>query len=200
MPDYSFIADSVLLQMIANGDELAFTELYNRYKDKLYGFAFQLSGSQEEAKDLVQDVFFKIWESQKKFTGKEIFVSYLYRMIHNFAIDNMRRFSKNTLMLNSLKIGEYNKEKGTADAAILYKELEAKINRSIQNLPPRQREVYILHRDKGLKYGEIANSLGLSVSTVENHFSRALDSLRKSFDSSFELNILLPLIFFLFFS
>lgn len=200
MSDYSLISDSLLLQMISNSNEKAFTELYKRYKDKLYSFAFQLSGSKEEAKDLVQDVFFKIWQKHESFTGKEIFSSYLYKMIHNFAVDRMKRFSRTVLLLNTFKAEQDCQDQGTADNGILYKELEAKINLSIQKLPRRQREVYILHRDKGLKYSEIATTLGLSTSTVENHFSRALDNLRKSFDLSFELNVALPIIFFLFFS
>lgn len=183
--------DSELISLISDNDTNAFTELYYRYKDKLYAFAFHLSGSSAEAEDLVHEIFSKIWENRGSFKGKEVFGSYLYKMAKNFYIDRLRRFSRETLLRNQLK-----EDAGlvSTEGNLLYKEMEKILRSSIERLPYRQKEIYILHRDKGLKYNEIAETLGLSISTVENHFSRAMENIRKNFDTEYNMLFLLPLI------
>jgi RNA polymerase sigma factor (sigma-70 family) len=66
----------------------------------------------------------------------------------------------------------------TPEAFLEYRDLQKKVQIAINNLPPRQKEIYIMHREERLKYNEIADRLNLSVSTVENHFSRAIGSIR----------------------
>lgn len=178
-------SDAELLRLVANDDENAFTELYRRYKDKLYGFALHLSRSEEEAKDLVHEVFSKIWEKRNTLKNKELFGSYLYKMIRNFSMDHLRRFSLKTAVLDQLDKNSVTAF--SADSDVICKEIEQKMEAGIAQLPNRQREIYRLHRDKGLKYTEIAQLLGLSVSTVENHFSRALDNIRKNILSDYEV-------------
>ncbi|MFT4202392.1 MAG: RNA polymerase sigma-70 factor [Chitinophagaceae bacterium] len=178
MNSYFQYSDKELFQMLAKSNESAFVELYNRYKDKLFGFAYRLSGSEDEAKDLVQEVFYKIWERRTLLYDKDVFGSYLYKMIHNFNIDHARGFAKTFLLQQELGITPENKTPA-ADAPLLQKEIETRLKASVERLPPRQREVYLLHNEKGLKHTEIAKVLGLSVSTVENHFCRAMENLRK---------------------
>lgn len=198
MNEYFQYSDKELFQRLANNDERAFIELYDRHRDKLFGFAYQLSGSEDEAKDLVQDVFYKIWERRMLLSDKDIFSGYLHKMIRNFSIDHIRRFSKAALLLNELGQLSENKELA-ADSVLLQREIEEKLKSSIEHLSPRQREIYILHNEKGLKYSEIADALGLSISTVENHFFRAVETLRKNFDYELYLYLfalLLPCLFF----
>ncbi|GAB3360911.1 RNA polymerase sigma-70 factor [Arachidicoccus ginsenosidivorans] len=185
--------DEQLLQLMTTGSENAFTVLYSRYHNKLYNFAFQLSGSAEEAKDVVHDVFSCLWEKRDSFQGKEIFASYLFKMIRNYSIDHLRRFSKKMQILHELT--PVVNETAGADQWVICKELEQKIQASLNLLPPRQKEIFILHRQQGLKYTEIAAALGLSKSTVENHFSRAIEKLRKSFEFEYELLVIAPLLF-----
>ena len=188
-------SDEELLQLIVQGSELAFTQLYARYHNKLFNFAFQLSGSREEAKDLVHDVFSKIWEKRASFEGKALFASYLYTMVRNYSIDHLRRFSRQIQVLSELEPAAAAR---TADEWMNYKELQTKIQASDNQLPPRQKEIFILHREKGLKYSEIASKMGLSKSTVENHFCRAIEKLRKSFEPEYEVFMILPFLFLFF--
>ena len=191
-------SDEELLQLIVTGSETAFTELYNRFHNKLFNFAFQLSGSREEAKDLVQDVFSKIWERRALFEDKAQFnfASYLFAMVRNYAVDHLRRFSKQIKILHELEPAT---AQHSAEEWMNYKELQSKIQSSINQLPPRQKEIFILHREKGLKYSEIASRLGLSKSTVENHFCRAIEKLRKNFEVEYELFMLAPFLLLCFF-
>jgi len=175
--DYSTYSDQQLLALLPGNDQEAFTELYNRYRDKLYGFAFGLSRSEEKSKDLVHDVFARLWEQRATLDGRTIFISYLYQMIRNFRIDQLRRLSKETLILAELS-EEQASPPTNPEAALIYQEIREKIREAIQQLPSRQKEIYTLHREQGLPYAEIAKTLQLSVSTVENHFSRALGNIR----------------------
>ncbi len=177
MKEYAILDDTLLLQLISQGDSMAFTEIYNRHKDKLYGFSLQLSGSHEKAADLVHDVFFKIWDQRESLAGKEVFAGYLYTMLRNFCLDHFRNFVRETRIKNEISL-EISDNGLTTDLDLDYKELKTKVALAINHLPPRQKEIYILHREECLKYNEIAQRLNLSVSTVENHFSRALTSIR----------------------
>ena len=186
--------DEALMQLMAEGNEFAFTELYGRYHQKLYSFAFQLSGSKEEAKDIVQDVFSKIWERKNLFEGKCVFSSYLFKMIRNFSIDRIRRITQKSRIIEELTSDADGQQNNSTEQWVLKNELQNRIRGMVDQLPPRQKEVFILHREKGLKYNEIASSLGLSTSTVENHFSRAVEKLRQQFEPDFNLSLLLPLL------
>jgi RNA polymerase sigma-70 factor (ECF subfamily) len=177
MQDYAIYEDQFLIHLISKGDTLAFTELYNRHKDKLYSFSMDMVGSPEKANDLVHDVFLKIWEQRSSLKGKEVFSGYLYTMVRNFCIDHFRKFARESLI--NRKLAENGKENfETPESDLLYRDLQNKVQQAINNLPPRQKEIYILHREERLKYNEIAQKLNLSVSTVENHFSRAMVSIR----------------------
>lgn len=184
MPEYAIYEDQTLIQMISQGDSLAFTELYNRHKDKLYSFSMNMVGSPEKASDLVHDVFLKIWEQRSKLECKEIFSGYLYTMVGNFCIDHFRKFAREAVLNRKLaEIEKANLE--TPESDLLYRDLQNKVQQAINKLPPRQREIYILHREERLKYNEIAQRLNLSVSTVENHFSRAIVSIRMFLNSEY---------------
>lgn len=193
-PDYTNYPDEQLLALLAQGDQAAFTIVYNRYRDKLYSFAYDLSRSEEKARDIVHDVFARLWENRAALSGREIVGSYLYQMTRNRQIDQLRRFAKETLILAELTRDKSAGPPGPDDL-LDYREMQATLQVMIERLPARQREVYRLHRDQGLSYAEIAAQLGLSASTVENHFTRALQTLRtllhRHFTETFLFSLLL---------
>ncbi len=177
MHEYVIYDDQKLLRLVSEGDSLAFTELYHRHKDKLYGFSLDIVGCPEKASDLVQDVFLKIWEKRASLLDKEIFASYLFTMVKNLSIDHFRKFAKEAVINQQMAAVAKNSTENP-ESSLLYRDLETKVQQAINNLPPRQREIYILHKEERLKYNEIAQKLNISVSTVENHFSRAMVSIR----------------------
>jgi RNA polymerase sigma-70 factor (ECF subfamily) len=166
-----------LLTQVIRGDEAAFGQLFQSYKDKLYSFIYHLSGSSATAEDVLQEVFLKIWRDRSELTGIENFNAYLFRMAQNQAINVLRRQSREALILAEIR--RIAPEGIQGDEALYAKEVEAVLHKAINSLPARQRRVYQLSREDGLKYEEIAATLNISVSTVRNHMVQALKAIRE---------------------
>lgn len=166
-----------LLRRVATGDEAAFRHLFYAHKAKLFSFVYDLSRSEEKAEDIVQDVFLKIWQGREKLAGVTHFSAYLLRVAQNHAIDQLRRLARESKFLSSLPTGEMTSS-SDPEEALLFKETQKIYQKALDSLPPQQRKIYLLHREKGMKHDEIARELNLSVSTVQNHMFRALENLR----------------------
>jgi len=177
-----------LLRRIAGGDEDAFGRLYNEYRNKTFGYIFDMVKSQTITEDIFQDVFTKIWEQRTNLGAIDNFNAYLFTIIRNKVFDSLRRVAKE----HEVILAVMNTTPATSsitDDTLKYHELQAKLQAIVQKLPPKQREVYLLSREKGLKHEEIAEQLNITVTTVNKHITRALDVLRKN------LTILLFLVF-----
>jgi RNA polymerase sigma-70 factor (ECF subfamily) len=167
-----------LLQQIAKDDETAFTTLFHTWRNKLYFFLFRIVNSPEIAEDILQDVFIKIWIDRTKLTTIDYFGSYLFMMARNHAINGLRRMAQETLILSELQRENAALEL-PVDETILQKQVQERLNSIIKGLPTRQREVYTLSREKGLRQEEIARQLNISISTVQNHMTQALHTIRQ---------------------
>ena len=179
------LQDVELRLRLQNGDEEAFAILFDRYKDKLYGFLVGITRSEDKANDLVQDLFLKVWQNREMLADVENFNAYLYSIAKNLAFDNFRRFSKETLILEQLsQSGEAVVDPTPADI-LMQKELAERIAAAVKKLPPQQQKIYVLRKENGLKHEEIAQLLDLSVSTIKNHMKRALGNLRKIISYSY---------------
>ncbi|MCW3463677.1 RNA polymerase sigma factor [Chitinophaga nivalis] len=168
--------EAALLALAADGDEAAFTELFMRYHQKLYGFMLRLNGSPDTAEDTVQDVFLKLWKERDKLSGIHHFSSYLFRMAQNHAINAFRKMARATL----LPVDE-TLHPPVAPAAleqVEFKALRERVQEIVTALPPQQQQVYLLNREKGLKHEEIARLLQISPSTVNKHLVQALRTIR----------------------
>jgi RNA polymerase sigma-70 factor (family 1) len=170
--------DEELMKEIKADNMLAFDALYKRYSKKVYQFGEAILRSQWEAESLMQDVFMKLWENRQKIQKDGTVKYYLFTTTYNSAISIIRKKAREHEYINYLKSIQV-VDFGPVDTELEYKELSGKLDEAIAKLPGRQREVYVLHKVKGLKYSEIAANLKISVNTVENHMSRALKSLRK---------------------
>lgn len=166
-----------LLHRVSLGDTEAFTTVYYRYKDKLYGFVLGLTRSTDKSEDIVQDVFLKLWQNREQASEIDNLNAYLFRMAQNQFVDALRKFSKSIAI-----ISEYKKNKTeniTPIDTLIGKELNEKIEEAIHSLSPRQRKVYCMHKEQGLPHAEIASLLNLSLSTIQNHINRAFANIRK---------------------
>ncbi len=179
MASYDQLSEEDLLPLLREGNQEAFTQLFYAHKAKLFSFVFDLTQSQEKAEDIVQDVFLKIWQQRGRLTIAENFNAYVFRMAQNHVIDQLRRLSRETLILCDI----YKKDLGTADNPeylLEQKELAQKIKDAVEALPPQQKKIFVLHKEKGLRHEDIAKELNLSVSTVQNHMFRAIENIRKN--------------------
>lgn len=169
---------------------LAFDKVYQIYSHKLYSFVFKILKSDSEAEDIVQEVFVKIWESREKLSDHKLLNSYLFTIAYNHSIDLIRKRIHNNKYLEHLKNAAILQESVSEITDLEYNELSSQVEGLIHQLPERQREVYLLHREEGLTYPEIAEKLGISKNTVENHMVKALKYLRENMDNSMMVNLL----------
>ena len=171
------VNENELLKQIVQGDEIAFEQLFQLYKNKLYAFIYQLSGSVTIAEDVLQEVFLKIWRNRTQLTGIDNFNAYLYRMAQNHAVNVLRRQSRDALLLTEVQ--RLAPQKVFGDEWLAAKEVQTALQQAISSLPARQRKVYQLGHEQGLSYEEIANMLNISTSTVRNHMVQALKTIRE---------------------
>lgn len=167
-----------LLRYAAEGDPTAFAALFNNYKDKLYRFLLHANGSPELTEDIIQDVFLKLWKDRANLVNVQNFGGYLYRMAQNHVINSLKRMATEMHIIQELS-------KKQAEACsdveehISLQEVNRNLHYAINKLTPKQKLVYTLSRDKGLRHDEIAKFLNISPSTVNNHLIEALRIIRR---------------------
>jgi len=184
-----------LLTRLKNGDILAFDQLYELYSHKLFSFVFKILKNEAEVDDIVQEVFVKIWESRNKLEDYKLLNSYIFTIAYNNSIDLIRKRISSNKYLEHLKYSASINFTPTIISQIEYNELNNQVGMLIANLPDRQKQVYLLHREEGLTYPEIAEKLGISKNTVENHMVKALKYLRQNMDNSLLINMLFVSLF-----
>ena len=174
---------------------LVFDRVYELYSHKLFSFVFKILKNEDETEDIVQEVFIKIWESRDKLTDYKLLNSYIFTIAYNNSIDFIRKRINNSKYLEHLKNSSVIQLAPTSISEVEFNELNAHVKKLIANLPERQKEVYLLHRENGLTYPEIAEQLKISKNTVENHMAKALKYLRENIDNSLLINMLFIYLF-----
>ena len=161
----------------------AFDVIYRKYSRRVFQFAFSILKVQEDAEEIVQEVFFKIWEKRDTLREHLSFKSYLFTITYNTSITLIRKRIKEARYVDYL----HNLQSPSANTSVTdveYRELRKKVDETIGKLPDRQKQIFLLSREEGLSYKEIAEQLGISVNTVENHMVRALRYLREHLGGS----------------
>lgn len=170
--------DNILVINIRNDDKVAFKSLYDRYGKKIYYFSLRFLGNNQEAEDLVQSVFMNLWLNRKMLDDRQEIRSYIYKSAVN-AIYNIiiRRSVRDRYYETAIREDEL-----FADVTyekVIGSDLEELISSIVEHLPEQQRQVFTLSRIECMTYEEIAEKLGISLRTVENHMYRALKVIRK---------------------
>lgn len=163
---------------MAAGNSIAFSHIFFEWKDRLYSFATRFTDCPEEAEDIVQDVFTKLWTNREKLTAVREVGSYLFKMIQNKAISGLHRKALENQFQTQVR-KEWQEAGMQPDETIIYKEVRERIQEIVRNLPDQQRKVYRLSREEGLRQEEIACRLNIAISTVDNHMRLALSNIRK---------------------
>jgi RNA polymerase sigma-70 factor (ECF subfamily) len=155
-----------------------FEALFRAHYEGLVRFATRLVGSQMEPEELVQDVMLKVWERRASLAMGDELKAYLYRATRNHALNLIRRRRLERLWRSMLPSEEPAVEAEGDREAGVSAEAEREVRAAIDALPDRCREIFLLSREQGLTYSAIAQTLGISVKTVETQMGRALKSLR----------------------
>ena len=185
-----------LILRLKNGDMGAFDTIYNKYCKRLYGFVIRYVKQDEDAEEIVQEVFVKIWENRNKIDIYSSFESFLFTITYNAAINLIRKRINEKKYLEHLKsIQEVNSPIELSDE-IQFKELNEKIESLLNELTPRQKEIFQLSRGEGLTHDEIAKKLNISSNTVKNHLVSALKYLKSNLDNGLMINVLFFYLFF----
>jgi RNA polymerase sigma-70 factor (family 1) len=154
-----------------------FSELFRQHEHKLYTLALKLTKSDQLAKDIIQEVFLKLWDQRNQLTSILNIEAWLYRVTENKIIDFLRKVSAD----NRLKEKIWNQLQQIVNESEQYlaaKEYNQIIQKAIDQLPPQRKLIYQLNKEKGMNYLEIADELQLSKHTVKNQLSTAIKSVR----------------------
>jgi len=165
--------DRELVRTIRAGETAAFEQLVRRKTPKVYGLCYRIIGNAEDAKDIAQLVFIKLWENLQKYDANYAFDTWLYRMVTNVAIDFMRnKQSRENAVNSNLRLVKTSSdpEQGTI---VQRKEIEGVFNAVSSVLSPKQKMIFVMREMEDLPSAEIARILGCRESTVRNHLFNA---------------------------
>lgn len=164
----------IIIKRLRKGDETAFDQVYSLFSKKVFQVAYSLLRTEEEAYEVVQETFLKLWVKRQDLDPGRSIEAYLSTMSRNYALKIIKKSLNETLLEDLPQIIATEK----ADEQIIYDEFRKKLEAALSNVPPRSREVLLLSRQEGLSNAQIAEELGISLSTVNNHIHKALKSLK----------------------
>ncbi|MEO9805147.1 MAG: RNA polymerase sigma-70 factor [Reichenbachiella sp.] len=168
-----------IVRIAKHGDKEAFSRMFHEYYGKLFGLARYYVKSNELAEEVVDDTFVKIWQKRKKLSGVKNLEAYLYTIIKNHSLNQIRTNSDRQFMSIDnvdLKIKMIARN---PEEQLLSKEMLSVMEHSVSSLPERCGLVYRMVKDDGLSYKEVAAMLKISVKMVEKHVGTALRRIRQ---------------------
>ncbi|MGN8069657.1 RNA polymerase sigma-70 factor [Mucilaginibacter sp. 22184] len=182
--------DRQLLELIRKDDRLAFTELYNRYWDKLFIVAMHRLNDEHEAEEVVQEIFLSLWQRRTTIELSHSLNTYLsvavkYRIINHLDKQFLKKQHVDHLATHAPR------ELDSTNNWLAEKELRTQLEQTISRLPEKCRIVFLLSREQNKTNAEIAAELNIAEKTVEAHMTKALNTLRQT------LNITIPLLLYL---
>lgn len=184
-PKNGDLSDSELIRLLKRGNKKVFEEIIKRYQKKLYSYLYRLVRNREEAEDLLQNVFLKIYKHCLYFDESRKFSSWAYRIAHNEAVNFLKR-KNNKIFIpwEDISFGKdrLQAEKGTEPEKDFWKEKEIKkeIEKGVEKLPPIYQKVIKLRYFSEYSYKEIGKAIGKPVNTVGTLISRAKKKLGES--------------------
>jgi RNA polymerase sigma-70 factor (ECF subfamily) len=170
--------DFELVQSVAQGDERAFEQLVKKYEQAVFNTIYRYTGVCDDIEDLAQEIFVKVWKNAKKFKGKSKFSTWLYRIVVNHSLDYRAKHRQDPLSLDQITATGKIPESLRVSTDHNQNRNVALVRKALYELPKRQRIALILSQYEGLSYKEIADTMKISVSSVESLIFRARRALR----------------------
>ena len=178
------MVDGKFLEKVKNGDLESYNKLFKIYYKRLCIYANGILFDFEQSRDIVQEVFLKLWEGRQKIVEHKNLEHYLFQSVKNLSIDKYRKlktenkYYEHILNLYSDLTFEYNHME--------LEELESLILKTINSLPLLTQKVFNLSRDEKKKYSEISRQLGISKKSVEYHMSKSISDLRAAVEKFYK--------------
>jgi len=179
--------DAALMLRAKDGDMAAFEELVEKYKQPVLNLMFRMLHDLSEAEDLAQTVFIRVFQSASRYEPSAKFSTWIYTIARHLCLNEIRRRSRHpAISLDSSQDDDEeaaprqfeDQRSSTAPQAMLHRELEAKIQQALDQLPEKQRLAVLLCRQDELSYEQIAAILGLSLSATKSLIHRARETLK----------------------
>ena len=158
--------DTDIIKRCQQGDEQAFQQLVKRYQDKAIWIAYQMVNNYEEARDISQDAFIRVYKSINKFNLMSNFYTWLYRIVVNLCIDHLRRFKNRNRAISTEDIGEICDEKPSHEVNLEKMELLQKIYNVLEQIPPKYKAILILRDIEDYDCKEVADILNCNHNTI----------------------------------
>src|SRR5690606_17408578 len=177
MPYPSSKISADLLRRLRNGDTAAFGRIYEIFAPVLYQRLWRLLKDSEMIEDILQDTFFKLWEKREEINPDQAFTTYLYRIADHLAIDVFRKISRDKILQQELWVNTLTFYLHTEEA-FLAKEQRQLITTAIERLPPKRKQILVLCKLEDKSYQEVADLMGISVSTVSNQLVKAIKEIK----------------------
>lgn len=177
-----FSDDIKLIEALKSGNPEAFRHLVNTYHKKMCAYAFTLCHSEDQAEDIVQNVFIKLWKKRHKLQNIRRLSSFLYKSVYNEFIDQYRQTKKVMSLekkhIETLSLVLEEESNDTMDRLV------KTVGKAIEGLPPKCKRTFLLSSKEGLTNIEIAEYLNVSVKTVEAHMTKAYKILKAKINGS----------------
>jgi RNA polymerase sigma-70 factor, ECF subfamily len=180
--------DSELVTLCQNGDQQAFRELIGRYQTRVFNLCYRILGNPDEAEEIAQEVFVKLFKSIGSFRGESKFSTWLYRVTHNVCINQINYLKRRHYFENrSLDLDpkddspapQYASNAPDGEQDLIATELGAAIEEKLGMLAPEMREVIIMRDIEGLSYEEVAQALNVKIGTVKSRLHRGRNELQE---------------------
>ncbi|MDI6701012.1 MAG: RNA polymerase sigma factor [bacterium] len=172
--------DEILIENFLKGDESSFKIIFERYYEKVNRIVYSYTKNYDDAKDVTQEIFLKVYESLKSFKKKSKFSTWIYRISVNMSISFLRKKSKEKNLFSIDEVGDI-EERVEEDEPSYDRKLAEKI---LFELPENQRLAFILSQKEGKRYKEIAQILNVSEKAVESLIYRARENIKNFFEKN----------------
>lgn len=185
--------EHLLVRQFKQGNHHAFKLLYEKYAPKLFGFSRKYLNSHEDAEEIVQEVFLKIWEKRNNIDDSQSFSAYVIQAAKHRIFNGFRKKVNEQAYLDFILFAD-NSSFNFTDLEVEYREVKQKVEEAISSMPAKRQEIFRLSREAGLKNKEIAEKLQISIKTVENQMGQALKYLREQLSDYHEMMCLFLLL------
>lgn len=179
-------ADAGLVAQAQQGDRVAFATLVDRHRDRVYRILVRMVGDDQDAQDLAQEVFLKLYRSLGGFRGDADFTTWLHRLTVNLALDHLRARSRQPLQVPLTPLPDRVDAGPSAEDSVLHHERQRQLLAAVQDLPLAYRRTLLLRHQHHLTYEQIAAHIRAPVRTVETHLYRARALLRAALKAAEE--------------
>lgn len=171
-----------LIERARGGDLVAFREIVERYSSRVHAIAYQMVGNSEDAQDIAQEVFLKLYSSLHKFDPQYPFIAWLYRMTVNLSIDYQRKQARHRhVSLDEIEDESvFEDHRPRPDAYAERNELRGALDQIAGDLTPKQRKVFVLRDLQGFSTEEVAQILKCSPVTIRVHLAKARGRIKEA--------------------